>query len=78
MTLVMIALAAAAVLAALLYLAPVETLATGAGLGILFRPDATEAAGHLLAVLVIAAAAVVAWRELRDGGWRLLVIRQQF
>ncbi|MFF0526569.1 hypothetical protein ACFYTC_48455 [Actinomadura nitritigenes] len=77
MTLAMIALVAA-LAALLLYLAPVETLAAGVGFGALFRPGVTEAAGHLAAALVIATAAVVAWRELRDSGWRLLVIRQQF
>lgn len=61
--------------ALLLYLAPLHTLGAGAALATLLCPDLVMTAGHLLAALAIAAAAAAAWRELRDGGWRLLVIR---
>ncbi|GAA4396181.1 hypothetical protein GCM10023088_78470 [Actinomadura verrucosospora] len=65
----------AALAALLLYLAPLHMLGAGAALATLLRPDLTMTAGHLLAVLAITAAAAVAWRELRDTGWRLLMIR---
>ncbi|RSN46568.1 hypothetical protein [Actinomadura sp. WAC 06369] len=67
-----------ATLAALLYAAPMPTLAAGAALAALVRPDVTAATVSLLAAVVIAAAAVVTWRSLRDSGWRLLIIRTQF